>query len=354
MTIWDVAREAGTSKSTVSKVLRGERYVAAATRARVSAAIDRLGYRPSAAARSLVQRRAHVLGVVVTDIRNPFFGEIAHAIAEAAGRAGYGTILSDLSMTPPGNASWLDLVTEGRADALVFAAWPTIPGTDRCLAEAEFPIAFVGCRPPSDVVADWVAVDERNGVATAVRHLVELGHRRIGCVASAEDDAADRIAGYRAGLAAAGMKVDDSLIVRAEATQREADFGSLAGYRAGKELIAAANRPTAIFAADDFLALGVMQALEENGVMVPRDVSLIGFDDIQFAGLSRIGLTTVCQPRRLMGQRVAQLVLEHLRGMERWEPTGVLLQPRLIVRTSTMPPRMAVGSDAAAGAQSEA
>lgn len=339
VTIWDVAREANVSKSTVSNVLRGKPIVTEATRQAVLKAIDRLAYRPSAAARSLVGRRAHVLGVVVTDIRNPFFGEVAHAIAEAAGRAGYGTILSDLSMTRPGGASFLDLVPEGRADALVFAAWPNVPDTDRYLAEADFPIAFVGCRPPSDLAADWVAVDELGGVATAIRHLVELGHRRIGCIASAEDAAADRIAGYRAGLAAAGIAVDESLIVRAEATEHEADFGSLAGYRAANRLLAVRGRPSAIFASDDFLALGVMQALEEHGAMVPGDVSLVGFDDIQFAGLSRIGLTTVCQPRAFMGQQVVQLVLKRLKGTEPWEPTGILLQPSLVVRSSTGPCR---------------
>jgi len=335
VTIWDVAREANVSKSTVSNVLRRKLIVSEATRLAVMEAIDRLGYRPSAAARSLVGRRAHVLGVVVTDIRNPFFGEIAHAIAEAAGAAGYGTILSDLSMRRPDAASFLDMVREGRADALVFAAWPNVPGTDRYLIEADFPIAFVGCRPPSNAAADWVAVDELDGVGTAIRHLVELGHRRIGCIASSEDAAADRIAGYRAGLEAAGIEVDESLIVRAEATEQEADFGSLSGYRATNRLLAVPGRPSAIFASDDFLALGVLQALEEHGVMVPGDMSLVGFDDIQFAGLSRIGLTTVCQPRAVMGRQVVELVLNRLMATEPSEPTGIILQPRLVVRSST-------------------
>jgi LacI family transcriptional regulator len=337
-TIWDVAREARTSKSTVSKVLRRQPHVAAATRQRVEAAIDLLGYRPNAAARSLVQRRAQVLGIVVTDIRNPFFGEIAHAIAEVAGDAGYATVLGDLSMDRSGASSFLDLVREGRADALIFAAWPTVPGAARRLRETTFPIAFVGCRPVAGVAADWVAVDEERGVALAVRHLVELGHRRIACIASAEDDAADRLAGYRAGLAEAGLALDERMVVRADATRDEADFGSLAGYRAARSLLATGSRPTAILAADDFLALGAMQALEEAGVLVPRDISLVGFDDIRFAGLSRIGLTTVSQPRAQMGRLVAELALERLGRAEPGAPRGILLEPRLIVRTSTGPP----------------
>lgn len=336
VTIWDVAREAGTSKSTVSKVLRGQPHVAAATRGRVLDAIDRLGYRPNAAARSLVQRRAHVLGLVVADIRNPFFGEIAHAIATTAGEAGYGTILSDLSTDRPGGASFLDLVPEGRADALILAAWPTVPGVAARLRAAPFPCAFVGCRPLEGLESDAVVVDETHGVSLAVRHLVELGHRRIACVASVMDDAADRVAGYRLGLEAAGLPYEDELVVRAETGGDPADFGSLAGYRAAKQLVASRPRPTAILAADDFLALGAMQALEEEGVLVPRDVSLIGFDDIAFAGLSRIGLTTVRQPRALMGRRVTELVLERLEGRAT-APRSIVLEPHLIVRRSTGP-----------------
>ena len=333
-TIWDVAREAGTSKSTVSKVLRGQRHVAPGTRDRVLAAIDHLGYRPNAAARTLVQRRADVLAIVVTDIRNPFFGEIAHAIAQAAAEAGFGTVLSDLSMDRPGTASFLDLVPAGRADALIFAAWPTTRGIAAELRSAPFPIAFVGCRPLDGLVADSVSVDEERGVALAIEHLVSLGHSRIACIASPDDDAADRMAGFRIGLASAGIPLEERMVVRAESTGDEADFGSLAGYRAAKALLAIQPRPTAIFAADDFLALGAMQALEEEGVRVPRDVSLVGFDDIQFAALSRIGLTTIAQPRALMGRRVTELVLEHLEG----ETTGersIVLEPRLIVRAST-------------------
>ncbi len=333
-TIWDVAREARTSKSTVSKVLRGQPHVAPATRDRVLAAIDHLGYRPNAAARTLVQRRADVLAIVVTDIRNPFFGEIAHSIAQAAAESGFGTVLSDLSMDRPGAASFLDLVPGGRADALIFAAWPTARGIAAELGGAAFPIAFVGCRPLGGLTADSVSVDEERGVILAIDHLVALGHRRIACIASPDDDAADRMAGFRTGLERAGIEPDDRLVVRAEPTGDEADFGSLAGYRAAKALLAVQQRPTAIFAADDFRALGAMQALEEAGVAVPRDMSLVGFDDIQFAGLSRIGLTTVAQPRALMGRQVTELVLERLEGATA-DARTIVLEPRLIVRAST-------------------
>lgn len=333
-TIWDVAREAGTSKSTVSKVLRGQRHVAPATRDRVLAAIEHLGYRPNAAARTLVQRRADVIAIVVTDIRNPFFGEIAHAIAQAAAAAGFGTILSDLSMDRPGTASFLDLVPGGRADALIFAAWPTTRGIAAELRSAAFPIAFVGCRPLDGLPADSVSVDEERGVILAIEHLVGLGHRRIACIASPDDDAADRMAGFRAGLEAAGVPPDERLVIRAEQTGSETDFGSLAGYRAAKALLGVSPRPTAIFAADDFLALGAMQALEEEGVSVPGNMSLVGFDDIQFAALSRIRLTTVAQPRALMGEQVTQLVLERLDGRT-VEARAIVLEPRLIVRAST-------------------
>ncbi|HEX8938929.1 MAG TPA: LacI family DNA-binding transcriptional regulator [Candidatus Limnocylindrales bacterium] len=351
VTILDVARAAGTSKSTVSKVLRDEPNVAPATRARVREAMARLGYRPNAAARSLVQRRARVIGIVVADIRNPFFAEIAHAIAEVAAEAGYGTVLSDLSTERGAEPSFLHLVAEGRADGLVLAAWP---GSDAagCLAAERTPVAYVACRPLG-VAADSVTLDEARGAALAVAHLAALGHRRIACIASGDDDssAADRLAGYRRGLLEAGLVPDAGLVVRARPDAER--FGARTGGLAARALLEVEPPPTAIFAADDFLALGAMQALEEIGLRVPDDVSLVGFDDIGVAGLARIGLTTVVQPVAAMGRQVAGILLERLErdGRARDRTTAadgrveqVVLEPRLVVRTSTARAPMAAAA----------
>lgn len=333
--IWDVAREANVSKSTVSNVLRGKPIVAEATRQVVLEAIDRLGYRPSAVARSLVHRRAQALGVVVSDIRDPFCGEIARAIAASSAAAGYAMILSDLGADPAGSSTFLDLVPEGRADALILAAWPSGTDVTAKLEAVDYPIAFVACRPLAGLDADYVNVDEPRGVALAIRHLAELGHRSIGCIARAEDQAADRLAGFRVAMATFGLEVADRLVVLARPYGEDADFGTLAGYRAAAAILEAEPRPTAIFAADDYLALGAMHAIEATGLGVPSDVSLVGFDDIRFAGLSRIALTTVHQPRALMGRRVTELVLDRLDRSIRGASRAVILEPQLIVRGST-------------------
>jgi LacI family transcriptional regulator len=337
VTIWDVAREANVSKSTVSNVLRRKPIVTDATRQAVLDAIDRLGYRPSAAARSLVHRRAQALGVVVSDIRDPFNGEIARAIATSAAAAGYATILSDLGANSSGSSTFLDLVPEGRADALILAAWPSGADVAARLGMHAYPIAFVACRPLTGLEADYVDVDERQGVALAIRHFVDLGHRSIGCIARAEDQAADRLTGFRLAMAAAGLEVADRLVVLARPYGEDADFGTLAGYRAAAAILETEPRPTAIFAADDYLALGAMQAIEAAGFGVPSDISLVGFDDIRFAELSRIALTTVHQPRALMGKQVTEIVLDRLRRPNHDGPRAVIIEPRLVVRGSTGP-----------------
>lgn len=335
LTIWDVAREAGVSKSTVSNVLRGNPVVREPTRLAVLAAIERIGYRPNAAARTLVQRRAMTLGLVVSDFRDPFSGEIARSIAIASSEAGYATIVSEL--TAPGRPTFLDLVPAGRADGLIFAGWPTDPDVIAQIVRTPQPIAFVSCRPFPGLEADHVNMAERQGVALAVRHLVGLGHRSIGYIARAEVQAAERLAGFRLGMAEAGLAVDERHVISTIPSGEDADFGIVAGSRAVASILGAPPHPTAIFAADDYLALGAMQALEEAGLGVPSHVSLVGFDDIRIAGLSRIGLTTVHQPRARMGRLVTDLMISRLHGGEDRPPQSVILEPRLIIRGSTGP-----------------
>jgi DNA-binding LacI/PurR family transcriptional regulator len=344
-TIVDVARAAGTSKSTVSKVLRGEAYVAAETRARVEAAIRLLGYRPNAAARSLVQQRAHTIGVLVGDLRNPFFAEIAHGVAVAAAAEGYGVLLGDLSTGTGSGGDLVDMALSGRVDGLVLAKWP--PAGERVvqLVAERMPVILVSCRPIG-FASDFVVTDEALGASMAVRHLLSLGHSRIGYIGLPTNDssALERLEGYRTTLVEAGLPFDSEVVTRGVVPPDDPDFGSAEGFRAATSLLSGTRRPTAILAGNDYLALGAMEAIEEQGLAVPRDVSLVGFDDIRFARLPRIGLTTVAQPTGLMGREAVQLLVDRLRANQveqranhgLWHvPVSRVFAPELIVRQST-------------------
>lgn len=337
-TIRDVAREAGVSKSTVSNVLRDEPFVRADIRARVRAAIARLSYRPNAAARSLVQRRAHAIGVVVSDIRNPFYAGISRAIAHRAREEGLATILADIDPRDPSGHETLETLLVGRVDGIVFAAWPgPVDPVDRLIRQ-RFPVVFVSCRPPG-LAADFVLVDDEAGALLATEHLCALGHRRIAHIANPlrDSSAVDRLAGYRSGLRRCGLASREELVATAEPAAEDGYFGDSRGYAAAQGLLQVSAPPTAIFAADDFIALGAMQAVEEFGLQIPGDVSLVGFDNISVSGLSRIGLTTVDQPVDQMSRMASEMLLARIRGDAPATPVHRVLEPVLVTRASSGP-----------------
>ena len=326
------------SVATVSRALNGYADVSEATRARVLAAAEALDYTPSAAARTLVTRRSHVVGVVLDtgpehpDLQHPFFQEVLVGLKERIGAAGFDLLLfaSDLPGNGFGEHDYLKRCRHHRVDGVV------LMGVDPADHEVQ---ALVGSRIPAVAVdldltgasTSFVMSDNVDGARLAVRHLLELGHRRVGTIAgpAVTRPGRDRLLGYRAQLDAAG-------IARNVAYEPDGDFYPETGYEAMTRLLALDSPPTAVFAASDLMAIGAIRAARERGVAVPRELSIVGFDDIQVAPLVQPALTTVRQDKRGLGAAAAELLVEMLEEPTA-RPRARSLPVELVVRESTGP-----------------
>jgi DNA-binding LacI/PurR family transcriptional regulator len=327
-TIVDVAARAGVSKSLVSLVMRGAGNVSDARRRLVLEAAQALGYRPNAIARGLVSRRTHLLGVVVSDLQNPFFAEVLDGIEEEAGARGYRTIISTVDRrTAHGEGRALDTLLELRVEALILAS-PMVQQDAVDAASRELPVVLVARRWHAEGV-DSVANDDPRGAALVVEHLAQLGHARIAHLDGGSGaGAADRRAGYQAAMAAAGL-AEHARVIPGSYT----DEGGRQGIAALFD-DPAVPPPTAVFVANDLAALGALGALAERGLRVPQDVSVVGYDNTALAALRQVDLTTVDQPRPDMGRTAVRLVLERLEE-RRTESRHLVIPPTLVVRGTT-------------------
>jgi LacI family transcriptional regulator, galactose operon repressor len=314
----------------VSNVLQGKEHVEEATRARVLEAIAELGYRPNVAARYLRQR-SQVLGVVVGDLRNPFHAEIAALIEQYAGEQQHTIVLVTTNGSAATEAARVQALIEHRVAAILFIAF----SGDRSVLEMIPPDTrrlFVSFRGPR---ATAISVDGRKGAQLAVEHLLSLGHRRIAYISTtlAQESHNDkaRVSGYRRTLERQGVPVDEDLVLRVTGSPGE---GAEAVERRLRELLLSRRRPTAIFAASDFTALEVMEAADSAGIEIPEELSVVGFDDIAIAHLSRVSLTTVAQPMAELAERAVTAAVS---GPDDGDARSILLPPRLVVRGSTGP-----------------
>lgn len=330
-TIYDVARRAGVSPATVSRVLNGNHRVSPELRQRVLEAARALNYAPNYSARSLSSQRTATLGLLLPDIANPFFAEIARGVEDAAAEAGYTLLIGSTDGDPLREQHYVASLQAGRVDGILFAGAnlgaPLLEGwlvrgvavglVDRLVDEDDVPV-------------DAVLTDNVEGGALAVRHLLNLGHTRLAVVTGPQRvrTARDRLVGAHQAAAERGVSLDPDLII-------EGNFKESGGYQAARILFSRPNPPTAIFAQNDMMALGVLRYLEEAGIRVPDEVALIGFDDIAFAALSRPALTTIAQPKYEMGRLAAQLLVERLADSQQ-APRRLVLQPRLVLRQTTV------------------
>jgi LacI family transcriptional regulator len=324
-----VADRAAVSEATVSYVVNnGPRPVAAATRARVLKAIQELGYHPSDVARSLRMQRTSTIGLVVPDTANPFYGEIARIIENVGYANGYTVILCNSNLDSAREAGYVNLLRTKRAEGVVII--PTNEDTVAQLLQANIRAVVLEYEIDG---AYCLVVDDYQGGCIVAEHLLALGHRRVGCITRAGDKTSSqkRLDGYKAALLNAGVTLDERLVVESEAE-------IAAGEAAALALLDRPNPPTAIFAHNDTMALGVLSASRKRGLCVPGDVSVVGFDDIVQAAYVNPPLTTVAYPKRPIGEQAARLLIDLIEG-KAIEPHTAVLGVELIRRDSTAPPR---------------
>lgn len=332
-TIRDVARLANVSVATVSNALNSSDRVSPELLARVRAAIEKLGYAPHAGARSLRKRASGLIGLVVGDITNPFFSDLFEAVEDAAAASGYLVLLCNSSERPEREEAHLKMLRSQRIDGLILA--PTgAASMNRAalLAQLEVPIVLVD-RAMDGLGYDSVVLDNRRAGFEATSHLIAQGHRRIGLINGPEvvRTAADRMQGYREALLSAGIALDPALV-------RDAGFRERPAYDAFGDLIALAEPPTAIFATNNLMTIGVVSALADRGLACPEDISLIGIDDLPWADAVLPRLTAIAQPVRAMGETAFALLAERIAGARLGPGTTTVLAPRLVLRRSCASP----------------
>jgi LacI family transcriptional regulator len=332
----DVAERAGVSVTTVSHVINETRPVSDGLRERVLAAIHELGYQPNVLARSLRQGKTHTIGMIAPDSTNPFFAEVARGVEDASFEQGYSVILCNSDGDLDKELLYTSVLAEKRVDGIIFVAAGVSTGHIRDLQAQRMPLVVVD-RDIPDVAVDSVLTDNARGGELATRHLLALGHRRIGCIAGPSDvtPSAERIIGYRQALREAGVPVDERLIVKG-------DFQYESGYRATHQLLTMDDPPTAIFACNDLMAVGAISEALELGLQVPATMSVIGFDDVRLASFTNPPLTTIVQPKYEIGVVAATMLLERMRDLD-MPPRRRVLDTSLLIRQSTAPVRVPPG-----------
>ena len=328
-TLKDVAQRASVSISTVSRVINRPEKVKPKTRARVQEAIEALDYRPSRIAQRLRDRAGHgdLLGMMIPDIQNPFYSEIVRGTEDVAFAHDSATILCNTDEDPERQQFYINVLKGESANGVLLPPLFRNGTLALDLKQLSIPLVCFDRRVPGDPI-DTVVVDNRRGARLMTEHLLDLGHERIGliCGPSSLSTSTERAEGYRAALREAGVMIDEDLIAM-ETPRREA------GYTRALQLLDLDHPPSALFAGNNQLALGVLEAVYERGLHIPDDVAVVGFDDAPWTKLLQSPLTTVRQPAYEIGRRAAELLFERMKQPDR-SPALVTLQPELIIRQS--------------------
>jgi DNA-binding LacI/PurR family transcriptional regulator len=339
-TIRDVARHAGVSTATVSRVISGSVAARPQTRARVLAAAETLGYRPSAVARSLKLRTTRTLGLLVTDIQNPYYPEIVRAVEDAALERNLAVLLCNGADDPSREETYLDLLVDRRVDGIIIASSGLQERHGAWLARRSVPVVLVNWAAP-DLPLPAILGDNRAGGRLATEHLLTLGHRRIGHLSAPARNAAaaERLAGIEEALAGARLDPGSLVVV-------EGDGQVAGGERAALDLLERMPDVTGIVCYNDLTAIGAVRALRSLGRQVPADISIVGYDDIALSAWVDPPLTTIAQQTSEMGRwavrRVGELIGRGAGGDGLGSAVGpppVILPIELRARASTGPPR---------------
>ncbi len=334
VTLNDIAEKAGVSVSTVSRVLNkkaGKYRISADTEAKITKTARELKYRPNAIARGLRLKRTNTIGLIAPDVSNPFFAYIIKRVQNIAHGLGYSLVVCNTDENLAQEVEHVNLLHRNRVDGLIAMPVGQAYGHFADWLDKGIPLVLLD-RCFDEIDARSVVVDNYGGAYEAVEHFIQHGHTRIAFIQGLPGTYTnnERLRGFHAALAAHGLPADDRLIVGS-------DFRQENGYMETKLLLSMPDRPTAIFASSDLITLGALQAVYEEGLRVPDDVSLIMFDDFDFAPYLRCPLTAVRQPKELMGEMAVKMLVEELRG-ERQGGRRVVLKPKLVVRDSVAAP----------------
>jgi len=331
-TINDVAKRAGVSAMTVSRVVHHSGYVNQVTRERVERAIVDLRYVPNALARSLRFKQTKTIALILSDITNPFFTTIARCVEDTASEQGFSVMFCNTDESVDEEADYLNVLLQKQVDGVLLVPASISPESVNRLQAHSVPVVVLDRRVP-DAQVDTVRCDSETGAYQLTRHLLDLGHEQIAVLAGPEtvSTSIDRVNGYRRALLEAGMPVDPARITFGKFTQTR-------GYEMAQKALAVPSRPTALFAANNFIAIGAYHAARDAGLRIPEDISIVTFDDLPDGFVLDPFFTVMTQRAQEMGKRAAELLLARLAGSGPAEVQEIVLPCELIARKSSAPP----------------
>jgi LacI family transcriptional regulator len=329
-TIHDVAKLAGVAPITVSRVVNQSGYFSEDVRLRVENAIAELGYVPNTLARSLRSKRTNTLALVVTDIANPFFTLVARGVEDVASDAGFTVIYCNSDESEAEETKYLNLLLQKQVDGVLLVPARSYSKSVALLREQNAPLVVID-RRVSEAGVDTVRCDSEGGAYQLVKMLVDQGHSRIAVLTGPEgvSTAMDRVAGYRRAMHEANLPCEDLIFYGV--------FHQDSGYEMAQKALAVTPQPTALFAANNFIAIGALKALRAAHRQVPDDLSIVAFDDLPEAIVVDPFLTVAAQPAYEMGSRAAQLLLARLNSAAPLESQEIILPTQIIVRYSSRP-----------------
>lgn len=326
ITIKDVARELGVSYSSISRALNGKEGVSKATRDKILEAAERMGYQPNDLARGLVNKISNTVGVIVPDINNPFFGEIVAGITDASNENGYNIFLCVSGWDPKIEKEYFSTLLKKRVDGIILKS----AGKNEDYDEIKSPLMIIE-RYSKYHKFDSVEVDNELGGYLAVKHLLDCGYRNLAFILGKEDYFASqrRLKGAKRALEESNLTINENLII-------EGSFSIEGGRQAAKQLFKSGQHIDAIFGMNDLIGMGVLQYCDESNINVPDEVGVIGYDNISYAGLPQIQLTTIHQPKYELGKMLFETLLEEIKNKESKRPTRkIILNPELKIRKTT-------------------
>jgi DNA-binding LacI/PurR family transcriptional regulator len=328
-TIYDVAREAGVSIATVSKVINNTGRISEKTKEKVLKVMKDLNYQPSVVASALTGKRTFTIGLLIPDIANPFFAEIARSVEDRGHELGFSVVMCSTDNNIQKEEKYISLLKQKSVDGIIIATGTrNLKIIQEELLAQQIPVALIARDMPA-LAVDTVLIDDFLGGYQATSHLISLGHKKIAIIAENLNVASsrERIRGYQQALEDAGISFDKNLLL-------VSDFSVESGKEVARRLLRDSSRPTAIFACNDLLAIGVIQAARELDINIPDDISVVGFDNTILATIIDPPLTTIAQPIQDMGRKVIDLLVKEIHGTKHAKQRIVLL-PELIVRKST-------------------